>query len=74
MPEFEAILPQRTGVFFEHNNLKSLINTIQKWFDCHTNRNETRQFCFNEIDANWNPNFQIKVFKAALNKVHHIYK
>ncbi len=66
MPEFEAIKQGETGDFFAYMNLQSMIFTIQKWFENHTDRNFVREACFKEIDSFWNPEFQIKVFKSVI--------
>lgn len=66
-PEFEAIKPGITGDFYEYGDVKSLTITIQKWFETHKNRDDIRQACFNEIDKNWTPDFQIQVLKKYLN-------
>lgn len=63
MPEFEAIKEGKTGAFFERNNVQSLAESIQQWFDTHHNREHTRQECYREIDENWTPEYQIKMLK-----------
>lgn len=66
MPEYEAIKQGTTGDFFEYMNLQSMIDTIQKWFDNHSDRDNVRNACFNEIDSYWNPDFQIEVIKSVI--------
>lgn len=67
-PEFEAIIPNRTGDFFEHGNVISLADCISKWFAIKSGkREEVRQACFNEIDTAWNPYFQMEVLRKNLN-------
>jgi glycosyltransferase involved in cell wall biosynthesis len=69
MPEFEAIRPGVTGDFFERDNAKDLADTVSKWFTIHSdNRNEVRENCYREIDAFWNPHYQIEIFKQILCK------
>lgn len=66
-PEFEAIQEGKTGCFFKHEDVVSLADTLSKWF--HENsgkRDKVRQACFDEIDATWNPNYQMKVFESVL--------
>lgn len=65
-PEFEAIVPGKTGAFFERGNTVSLAETIEAWFAADRSRDEIRRACFSEIDASWNPNFQIEVLKKVL--------
>lgn len=67
MPEFEAIRPGETGVFFDYQNESSLVETISKWFTAKVNkRDEVRKACYNEIDTQWNPYFQMDVIKKNL--------
>ena len=67
MPEFEAIHPGKTGDFFAYKDVKSLMHTISKWFASHKeNRTDVRNACYDEIDAYWNPNYQIDVIKKLL--------
>lgn len=67
MPEFEAILEGKTGAFFEYGNVESLVETIRTWITKkQNNRTEIRQACFDEIDNNWTPQFQINVIRENL--------
>lgn len=66
MPEFEAIRPGRTGDFFEYENLESLCDCISRWFKENHNREDVRKACYEEIDTQWNPQFQIEVLKQYL--------
>lgn len=67
MPEFEAIKPSQTGDFFERNNVQSLARTISKWFsEKKGKREEVRQACYNEIDTNWNPYYQMEIIKKHI--------
>lgn len=67
MPEFEAIKEGVTGGFFNYGNVDSLMTSITKWFCESTNRDKTRSNCMKEIDSEWNPEFQINIFKRQLN-------
>lgn len=65
-PEFEAIIPGKTGDFYEYKNVDSLAQVIQKWFDSGNNRDDIRKACYKEIDTQWNPFFQIDVLKRVI--------
>lgn len=66
MPEFESIVPYKTGLFFRHNDVESLCNTIEEWFRVNGNlRERTRELCFCEIDTNWMPDFQLNVLHTV---------
>ena len=67
MPEFEAIKPGKTGAFFTFDDVASLTETISSWFaDNSNNREAIRQYCYNEIDNNWTPEFQMNVIRKNL--------
>ena len=67
MPEFEAITNYRTGSFFKRGNAISLAESIKEWFRLNGSlRAEIREFCYEEIDNNWNPRFQMSVIKQVL--------
>ena len=67
MPEFEAIHSGITGDFFEMDNLDSLCQCITHWFRVNHDREIVRKACFEEIDTQWNPYFQIQVLKKIIN-------
>lgn len=66
MPEYEAIHEGETGSFFESGDVQSLTDAIKKWFDTHPDRDRARQACNNVIDSEWNPNYQIEIFRKVL--------
>lgn len=67
MPEFEAIQTGVTGDFFEMDNVQSLTQCISMWFAEKSGKREViRNACFNEIDTQWNPYFQMDVIKKNL--------
>lgn len=67
MPEFEAIKPGKTGNFFEYGNTESLASTIKNWFaEPGYDRTQIRLNCFEEIDKNWNPDYQMRILKSIL--------
>lgn len=68
MPEFEAIIPGKTGAFFKRGNIESLADAIEKWFSESRSREDIRNACYAEIDESWNPAFQVGVLKKGLSK------
>lgn len=69
MPEFESIHPGETGDFFEYKNQKSLEEKISGWFKANKNKRDIiREYCYNEIDTQWTPAFQVKVIQDYINK------
>lgn len=66
MPEFEAVRENETGCFFKRNDIESLADAISGWFRNNGSRREAvRQNCFNEIDNEWTPGYQMKVLKSV---------
>ena len=67
MPEFEAVVPHKTGDFFQFGDVFSLCNKIQEWFKLNGNlRDVVRQACFEEIDNSWTPAYQMRVLQKNL--------
>lgn len=67
-PEFEAIKEGITGTFFSYGDSNSLANQIYAWIQNNKNRRDVvRKNCYEEIDTQWNPVFQINVIKKAFN-------
>jgi glycosyltransferase involved in cell wall biosynthesis len=66
MPEFEAIESGKTGIFFKQNNINSLVETIQKWFQSEFDRETIRLNCYKVIDEKYNPHYQLKILKQHI--------
>ncbi|WP_285815056.1 glycosyltransferase [Thomasclavelia cocleata] len=67
MPEFEAIIPNKTGNFFTENSIENLVESISKWFsDKNYSRERIRQYCYKEIDNFWTPKYQLDIIKKHL--------
>lgn len=67
MPEFEAIKKGITGDFFHYGDTDSLSDTISDWFKKHKNdRDKVRKDCYNVIDKEWNPYYQMEIFKTTI--------
>lgn len=66
-PEFESIVPDKTGDFFIKDSIDDLSIVIENWIKSQNNREIIRQNCYNEIDTNWTPEYQIKILKDIIN-------
>lgn len=67
MPEFEAIKENKSGTFFERDNVEDLARVIMQWFNMHRHdREQVRMACFKEIDENWNPHQQLEIIKNMI--------
>lgn len=67
MPEFEAIVPSKTGSFFTFGDASSLADTIMKWSMEHPDREAIREECYHEIDTNWTTEVHYSRIIEALN-------
>ena len=66
-PEYEVVRDGITGAFFKRDDVIDLANKISLWFKKNAEkRDEVRNACYNEIDSQWTPNFQITVLKNNL--------
>ncbi|MGJ1514919.1 glycosyltransferase [Sphingobacterium siyangense] len=64
MPEFEAIEENRTGDFFEEDDINDIVRIIKKWINLDVNeRNAIRINCFQKIDSYYNPFNQINTLR-----------
>lgn len=66
MPEFEAIEDGKTGTFFKEDDVESLAQSIQNWFNNHNDREGIRRACYKVIDEKYNPHKQIETFKKVI--------
>lgn len=67
MPEFEAVREGETGSFFVYDDVNSLSEKLEEWFSSERVREEIRCTCMKEIDASWNPYYQLDILKKVLN-------
>lgn len=68
MPEFEAVINNRTGLFFIENDVEDLSNKIDTWHNyLNTNKTTVRSDAFQTIDNKYNPNNQIQLLKSLIN-------
>jgi glycosyltransferase involved in cell wall biosynthesis len=65
MPEFEAIVPGRTGDFFEAGNVQDLASKIKKWVS-RNDREEIRNICHEVIRTKYNPKTQRVLIERSL--------
>ena len=68
MPEFEAIIPGKTGDFFIKDSIDDLSNSIGKWIGNMEKREDVRKSCYEIIDKFYNPTFQLQVIKNVINQ------
>jgi glycosyltransferase involved in cell wall biosynthesis len=66
MPEFEAVVPGRTGLFFERGSVDDLADRIQQWLREHPNREANRESCQEIIELHYNPGYQRELINTAI--------
>ncbi|WP_295728117.1 glycosyltransferase [uncultured Muribaculum sp.] len=71
MPEYEAIIPGKTGALFKKDDMHSMIEVVAGWLSNHSsleNRNVTREECYAVINEYFNSTYQIELLKKVLKK------
>lgn len=69
MPEFEAIIENQTGNFYEENSIIDLSTKLKKWIKISASeREEVRKKCYKVIDEKYNPHKQIEIINKTLSK------
>jgi len=72
MPEFEAIIPGKTGDLYKELSIESLADTIGAWLIQNiNNREQVRQACYETINEQYNPAYQSKIFKESIFSLMH---
>ncbi|MGY6560108.1 MAG: glycosyltransferase family 4 protein [Nitritalea sp.] len=72
MPEFEAIVPGKTGFFFSLS-ANNLAEKLHDWLQKEGgNREQIRKACYSIIDRRFNPYAQLEVLKKALLKTKQV--
>ncbi len=66
MPEWEAIIPDKTGSLFQSGNVQSLSDAILKWTQSQFPDSNTQKECHKIIDRFWNPDFQRQAIENAV--------
>lgn len=67
MPEFEAIMVDENGLFFNFDDVFDLKEKIKQWFNnVERNKSEIKKQCREIIDAKYNPNTQLILIKKSI--------
>lgn len=69
MPEAEAIVPGKTGIFFDLHR-DDLAEAIESWIAGAYDRDEVRKVCYELIDTRYNPSVQLDVFRQVLTNIY----
>jgi glycosyltransferase involved in cell wall biosynthesis len=65
MPEYEVIIPDKTGDFFEYENIDSLEQLVSKWL-FKKDKMHVEKECYAIIDSYYNPYKQKKIFDTIV--------
>jgi glycosyltransferase involved in cell wall biosynthesis len=69
MPESEAIVPGKSGLFFRSGDADDLARAIKEWIFTIRERSETRMHCQIAIREKWNAATQKNLIEEALNEL-----
>lgn len=65
-PEAEAIIPGKTGDFFEAGDAGSLAKRIREWVGSDQEHEKRRSACLEQVDRYYNPDYQEKIISLAV--------
>ena len=69
MPEYEAVIPGRTGVLFAKDDPASIASAVSDWFSKGFDREAVRRECLRVVSEKWNSDAQMDVFRKVLGPV-----
>ena len=65
-PEWEAIIPGKTGSYFERGSAASLAVAMRPWLESGAVTEQTRAACIDVVERFWNPEFQCGAIERAV--------
>jgi glycosyltransferase involved in cell wall biosynthesis len=65
-PEFEAIVPGKTGSLFEFGSVTGLADALEPWLRSDRVSDETRGACRRMVERFWSPEFQVRAILRAV--------
>lgn len=69
MPEYETVVPGRTGVLFAKDDPASIAAAVSGWFSKGPDREAVRGECLRMVSEKWNSDAQMDVFRKVLGPV-----
>lgn len=67
MPEYEAIIPGKTGELYVKGNFEDFCQKIELWLSNNKSRKQIRQNCYDIINGRFNSIYQIELLKRIIN-------
>jgi len=65
-PEWEAVIPGKTGALFERGDVRDLARTIEQWLDQNQDRKSVENECQKIMTRFYNPHVQRTVIEKAI--------
>lgn len=66
MPEYEIIVPGKTGLLYKKGDFEDFCDKIETWLSANIDRDEVRNNCYNMINNNYNARYQIELLKSII--------
>lgn len=66
MPEWEAIVPGKTGALFRYNDIEDLADKVKEWTVDAPSRKAVREACYSVVDSFYNLKFQKMIINEAV--------
>lgn len=66
MPEYETIVPGKTGTLYKRGNFEDFCLKLESWLAENHNRDMVRNNCYAMINDKFNSNYQIALLKKVL--------
>lgn len=66
MPEYEVVVPSRTGLLYKKGDQEDLKAKIREWFSLSIDRDKVREMCYSMINDKWNSLNQIEILKDVI--------
>lgn len=66
MPEYEVIVPGKTGDLYVKGDFKDFCMSIERWLSAGYDRDAVRQNCYDIINDKYNSDYQIRLLKQIL--------
>ena len=66
MPEYETIIPGKTGDLYKYGSFDDFCSKIENWLSSNHNREDVRKSCYAVINGKFNSEYQINLLKKVI--------
>lgn len=66
MPEYEIIVPGKTGILYKRDDFEDFCLKIENWLSRNLSRDTIRQNCYKMINDRYNSSYQINLLKETI--------